>query len=97
MSPSMPKSPIEARTGFLVFAIVALIAAGVTAYVATSNERTGKASYSLGRGRSIIHVTRESEPVEFRKVTRFRWGVSLACVGMAVVSFTLYRKLDDCV
>ncbi len=93
---SMPTSPTDARRGFLVVAIAALIAAGLFAWVAVSNERTGEASYSLGRGHSIIHVTREHNPGEFRKVIHFRWGMSLGCLGLAVVSFTLYRKLDDC-
>ncbi len=77
-------------------AIAALTAAGGVAYIAVCNERTRKASYKLGRHTSAVEVTRESDPVKFRQVTNLRWGISLAGVGVAVVSFTFYRKLDDC-
>ncbi len=87
---------VDARKGFLLLAIAALIAAGVAGYIAAGNERTGKASYKLGRYTPKVQVSRESDPAKFRKVTNFRWGISVACVGVAVVSFTLYRKLDDC-
>ena len=91
---------IDARRGFLLMAVVAAIVAGVVAYQAASNEITGQAIYSklTGPRTSVpVLVTRQSDPSKFREVTNFRWGMSLLCLGVAVVAFRLYRKLDDCV
>ncbi len=92
----MLTSVVDARKSLLLLAIAAFVAAGVMGYIALGNERTGKASYKLGRYTPAVQITRESEPEKFRKVANFRWGISFACVGVGVVSFVFYRKLDDC-
>jgi len=70
------------------------------AYQAVSNEITGQAIYDQPTGAKssvAMHISRESDPAMFRKVTNFRWGMSLICLGVVAVSFTLFRKLDNCV
>jgi hypothetical protein len=99
MAIPLPSAPIDARRGFLLLAVAAIIVGGIVAYQAISNEITGEAIYYKRTGLKssvAVHITRESDPSKFRSVTNFRWGVSLICLSVAVVGFTFYRKLDDC-
>src|SRR5512133_2962880 len=97
---SLPSSPVDARRGLLLLAVAATIVAGIMTYQAASNEITGEAIYHKPTGAKssvAVHISKESDPSRFRKVTNFRWGMSVICLSVAVVGFTLYRKLDDCV
>ena len=94
----LPPSPLDARRGFLLLAIGAFIVAGLLAYQAASNEITGQAIYHKRTGyrsSKAVLVTRQNDPDKFHKVTNFRWGISILCLSVAAVSFTLFRKLDD--
>ena len=100
MAIPLPSSPIDARRKFLLLAVAATFGGGVTAYQAATNEITGEAIYHKPTGAKssvAVHITRESDPSNFRRVTNFRWGMSVICLSVAVVGFTFYRKLDDCV
>jgi hypothetical protein len=81
----------------LVIAIGAIICSGILAYYAASNEWTGRAVYheGWGRGARSEPVTRDASPVKFRQATNFLWGVGGLCLGVSIIVFTLYRKVDD--
>jgi hypothetical protein len=88
-------SPTAAGKAIFV-AITALICSGVFAYHAASNEITGKATYQPRIRGSFVTVTRHDSPSRFREITNIRWATSALCLGVSVISFIFYRKLDDC-
>ena len=81
----------------LVTAIGTIIVSGILAWQAAGNESTGQAVYRNGWGRGTKYelVTREASPVKFRQATNFMWGVSGLFLGASIISFVLYRKIDD--
>ncbi len=84
----------------LFISIGAMIYAGFLAYNATSNELTGTANYYHLRGMDKFSmwseaVTRDASPVKFRSATNDLWELSGSCLGIALISFILYRKFDD--
>ena len=89
---------IDARRAFLLLALGAIIFGVIVAYIALSNETTGTATVSVPTftGEKRESVTRQSSPIQFRHATNLRWGISIISFTVGVVSFTLYRKLDDC-
>jgi hypothetical protein len=101
----MPTSPFDARKGFLLLAVGASIVCGIAGYEAGYNEITGQAIDSKPNkadtglsGTSVpVLVTRQGSPARFRRITNWHWAASLFCLGVAVVGFTCYRKLGDCV
>lgn len=81
----------------LYAAIGAMIYTGFFAYNAVSNEITGTATYHLhvlAKGDKAEAVARDISPVKFRKATNFLWGGSGVCLGIALVSLALNRKLE---
>ncbi len=89
----------DPKKGFLVLAIAGILVSGFMGYQAVFNEFTGQAVYHkpTGARRSVpVHITRESDPATFRKVTNFRWAISVLSLGAAFIGIRLYRKLDDC-
>jgi hypothetical protein len=79
----------------LSVAVGALIASGVFAYLAASNEVTGTATYQSGIRGSLVTVTRQASPAKFREVTNLRWGISGFCLLASVVGFVLCRKFEE--
>jgi hypothetical protein len=67
-------------------------------YLAASNEITGAATYHrdfMAKGDKGELVSRESAPAKFRAATNAWWGGGALCLGVTVISFTIYRKLDE--
>jgi hypothetical protein len=82
----------------LYAAMGAMIYTGFFAYNAAANELTGTATYHryfLAKGDKAEAVTRDTSPVKFRKATNFLWGGSGVCLGIAVISLALNRKLEE--
>ncbi len=88
----------DPKKGFLVLGIAGILVSGFMAYQAAFNEITGEAVYHKPTGvrRSVpVHITRDSDPATFRKVTNFRWAISVLSLGVAIIGVRLYHKLDD--
>lgn len=99
MAPFSILTMLDARRAYLLLAAGALLGGILIACDGASNELTGEATYTKGglRGAgTIVHITRQSEPVKFRQVTNLRWGLSLICFTVAIVGIRGYQRLDDC-
>jgi hypothetical protein len=82
----------------LIAAIGTVICSGILAWHAASNEWTGQAIYQDGLGRRGARsepVTRDASPVKFRQATNLLWGASGFCLGVSIIGFTFYRKVDE--
>jgi hypothetical protein len=92
-------SQTAARKALFV-GIGTMIYTGFLAYNAASNEFTGTANYYYLRGMDKFSlwseaVTRDASPAKFRSATNELWELSGLCLGVSLISFILYRKLDD--
>jgi hypothetical protein len=99
MAQGLPPSPIDAGRAFLLLAIGAGIIGVLVLYGAVSNELTGTTTIFIpgsSKGLSAKTVTRQESPTQFRHGLNFHWGFCVICFTVTVVSFKLYRKLDDC-
>ena len=94
---SVMLAPLPRRGKPFLKAIGALICFLVFAYLATSNEITGRASYQPGFRGAIITVTRTNSPSLFRQVTNWHWAASGFCLMVSAGGFVYARKADDCV
>jgi hypothetical protein len=84
----------------LFVGIGTMIYAGFLAYNAASSELSGTAHYFhqpdyLGFSLQGEAVTRDASPAKFRSATNDLWELSGLCLGFSLISFILYRKLDD--
>jgi len=86
----------------LFFAVGGIILSAILGYYAISGEITGKTTaYSFSGGRfhrgrgTLITVSRESTPTEFRQANDLLWGMTGFCIIAAVVGVVFYRGLDD--
>lgn len=81
---------------FLLWSITAILCAGMLVYHATHNEVTGTATYRrFGKHDTAELITRESSPEKFRVATNLLWGAGIICLGVAAITFTFYRKLEE--
>ena len=88
-------SPNEAKRGWLLGAIVTMIASGVVAYWAVGNEIGGKVSYQRGIRGGSETVSREDSPSKFRELNNIRWATSGFFLAVSHVCFGFHRKLGD--
>lgn len=89
--------PKAVKRSAAIAAVLLAVYGGYGAYTAISWEVTGKGLYSRGKYSEAEVVTREGSAVKFRQATNRVWAMSGVCFVVAIISFTFYRKLNECV
>ena len=87
-----------ASARFLITSIASVVCGIALAYAAVSSELTGKTvEYHGGRsGFGVARpVTREDSPEKFRSCANWRWALTIGFLGIGIVSFGFYRRLEN--
>ncbi len=87
----------SAATRFLIISIAAVVCSGALVYSAVRSEITGKTVEYYPYGRVLVAhpVTRLDSPEKFRQCTNWRWALGVGFLGIGVITFRYYRKLES--